>query len=189
MAERIYTRSGDTGTTGTFGGKRLAKDHPICHAVGSADELNCVLGVALANIDPDHQSIAAVLRPIRHRLFDWSADLNTPDDSPLAVQIHRINQADIDLMEQQIDQWTRTMAPLHGFILPAGHPLACQLHLARTICRRAERWTVTVADRQPINPLLIGYLNRLSDLLFTAARYTNHLANITDPLWQKQQDA
>jgi cob(I)alamin adenosyltransferase len=188
---RIYTKSGDRGETGLGDGSRVPKDHPRVAAYGSVDELNAVLGLLLAQV-PDapevgriaNLSYAELLRSIQNDLFDVGADLCVPQSSNEGAGPPRLRvQPDqAGRLESAIDRLNANLAPLHSFVLPGGTPAAAWCHLARTVCRRAEREVVTLARNEPINPEIIIYLNRLSDLLFVLARVCNHHGQ-DDVLW------
>lgn len=177
---KIYTRRGDQGETDLFGGPRVAKDDARVEAYGTVDELNAALGVARAALGGDAALPAQVAR-IQDELFHLGAELATPDSGRLKSA--RIGAAEVDALESEIDQMEAENAPLHQFILPAGPPGAAALHLARTVCRRAERLLVGLARSQPLRPELVRYLNRLSDWLFVAARAANRRAGVPDVLW------
>ncbi len=183
---RIYSRRGDSGQTDLIGGPRVGKDHPRVRAVGCVDELNATLGLALACCEDD--AIKTPLITAQHRLFDLGAALAAqkpykptppPTEAPKTGFL-----ADAEAMEQAMDQADRRLEPLTGFILPGGCELAARLHLARTVCRRAERHVVDLASGTPIDPGILTYLNRLSDLLFVLARLANRLAGEDDVLWR-----
>lgn len=182
MALRIYTKTGDDGTTGLFGGTRVSKDHLRIHAYGTVDELNSVIGIALTTSMPD--DVREQLEAISSELFTVGADLATPLDPPPAYDIPRIGQEHISWLEGRIDAFDAELQPLKNFILPGGTPAAAQLHLARTVCRRAERITVSLAEHDNIGEHVIRYLNRLSDYLFTVARVVNHRAGVQDTPWR-----
>lgn len=177
---KIYTKTGDGGDTGLFGGGRVGKDDARVEAYGQVDELNSVLGWAraegLGKLDPLTQSLQA-------QLFTVGSILATPRDSKAAAHIPQVQQAWIDEMEQAIDSYDLELAPLTAFILPGGAKAAAALHLARTVCRRAERHVVPLFRQGLVDPLVVVYLNRLSDLLFAMARYANHLAGVKDVPW------
>jgi cob(I)alamin adenosyltransferase len=179
---RIYTRSGDRGETGLGDGSRVPKDHPRVAAYGGVDELNAVLGLLLAQA-PD-QPEADLLRAVQNDLFDVGADLCVPqpaEESPGAKLRLRPEQA--ARLERAIDRLNEPLPPLTSFVLPGGGAAAAWCHLARTVCRRAERDVVTLSRSEPVNPEVIVYLNRLSDLLFVLARsYNSHGQG--DVLWQ-----
>jgi cob(I)alamin adenosyltransferase len=165
----IVTKTGDKGTTGLFGGARAPKSSPRIHAYGTVDELNALLGVILA--EPD---VAATLRErllrVQRLLFTVGADLATPD---LAQKVKRVEAAHVHELEEWITPLENVLPALQKFILPSGSRLGSLLHLARTVCRRAERWVVTLGETETINRDAQIYLNRLSDYLFLAAREAN----------------
>ncbi|HEX3658850.1 MAG TPA: cob(I)yrinic acid a,c-diamide adenosyltransferase [Pirellulales bacterium] len=178
---KIYTKTGDDGQTGLFGGPRVAKDAPRIEAYGTVDELNAVLGIArCAQLPAD---VDALLARVQHELFDLGAELATPD--PAKFNMRGLGAAQIQTLEQAIDTFEAELAPLKQFILPGGTLGAAQLHLARTVCRRAERRIVALAAVEPIASELVVYLNRLGDLLFVLARLANARAGQQDVLWQK----
>jgi cob(I)alamin adenosyltransferase len=178
---RIYTRTGDAGQTGLGDGARVDKDHPRVAAFGSVDETNAVLGLLLAQA-PD-QAEADLVRSIQNDLFDVGADLCVPGpDDPPGSRL-RVQPAQSMRLEQAIDRLNAGLSPLTSFILPGGSLAAAWCHLARTVCRRAERDVVTLSHVEPVNPEVVIYLNRLSDLLFVLARvYNNSIGG--DVLWQ-----
>jgi cob(I)alamin adenosyltransferase len=180
---KIYTKTGDRGETGLFGGPRVPKDAPRIEAYGTVDELNSILGVARAQLSAGEVDI--LLNGIQNELFALGAQLATPD--PAAHQMTLVGPAQIAALEAAIDHFEAELEPLKQFILPGGVPAAAQLHLARTVCRRAERRLVTLVrdSREPISGNLVVYLNRLSDLLFVLARAVNHTAGSADVPWQK----
>ena len=179
---KIYTRTGDAGETGLADGSRLPKDDPLAAAMGDVDEANSAIGVALLQV-ADYE-VAAMLRRIHNELFDLGADLATPgeDFAPSEMAL-RIVQPQIDRLEVEIDRMNDHLKPLRSFILPGGEAGSAQLHLARSIARRAERSAVAASRRRALNPLALVYLNRLSDHLFVTARYvaSKHDGDI---LWQ-----
>jgi cob(I)alamin adenosyltransferase len=176
---RIYTKSGDQGETGLGDGTRVPKDHPRVAAYGNVDELNSVLGLLLAAQPPE----AELLRSIQNDLFDVGADLCVPqagDEAP--GQRLRIRAEQVTRLEQAIDRLNAGLQPLTSFVLPGGEPAAAWCHLARTVCRRAERDVMTLQRTEPLNPQVLIYLNRLSDLLFVLARVCNRQGQ-ADVLW------
>jgi cob(I)alamin adenosyltransferase len=180
ILSRIYTRTGDTGETSLGDRTRVPKDHPRVAAYGSVDELNAVLGLLLTQPVPE----AELLRSIQNDLFDVGADLClplAPDEKP--GQHLRVRPEQAARLEAAIDRLNAGLQPLTSFVLPGGRPAAAWCHLARTVCRRAERAVVTLARCEPINPQVIVYLNRLSDLLFILARVAND-GGREDVLWQ-----
>ncbi len=180
---KIYTKTGDDGQTGLFGGPRVGKDAPRIEAYGTVDELNSCLGVARACQLP--AELDAVVAAIQNELFALGAQLATPN--PAAHHTALVGPKQIAALEQAIDRFEVGLAPLTQFILPGGTMPAAQLHLARTVCRRAERRLVSLmhASAEPIAAELLVYLNRLSDLLFVLARAANHRAGVSDVPWQK----
>lgn len=180
---KIYTKTGDGGQTGLFAGPRVAKDDARIEAYGAVDELNAWIGLVRA--EAPTSAIDAVLARIQHELFAVGAELATPD--PDARNLRLIGQEQIAALEAAIDRNEALLAPLEQFILPGGTRIASQLHVARCVCRRAERRLVTLAASQPQASFstLIAYLNRLSDLLFVLARVANAIAGMPDVPWQK----
>ena len=175
---KIYTRTGDDGTTGLVDGSRVAKHDARLHAIGDVDEANSAIGVAIAALDGD---VAAALTRIQNDLFDLGADLATPgDDFTPSEMVLRIVPAQVERLEREIDAMNAVMSPLTSFILPGGSAGAAALHLARTIVRRAERTAVAAGG---LNPQALAYLNRLSDFLFVAARHVNQ-HGLKDVLWR-----
>jgi cob(I)alamin adenosyltransferase len=175
---KIYTKTGDAGETGLFGGGRVPKDDPRVHAYGDVDETNAAIGFA-ASLEPTGFE-AEALQAIQRDLFAIGAELATPDRGKLRASL----EADrVRGLETLIDKYDAALAPLKNFILPGGVPKAAAFHLARTTCRRAERSVVTLARDEQINPVLIHYLNRLSDLLFMLARGVNQHAGRSDITW------
>lgn len=182
MATRIYTKTGDDGTTGLFGGVRVGKDTLRIEAYGTVDELNAVLGLALTCDLPI--SLRDELLATSADLFTAGADLATPLDPPPVYAIPRIGQEHIGELERRIDRHDEALEQLRTFILPGGTPAAAHLHLARTVCRRAERLVVALARTDDIGDAVVRYLNRLSDYLFTAARVANAAAGVADVAWR-----
>ncbi len=190
MSLRIYTRTGDKGDTGLFGGERVRKDDARVEAYGTVDELNAVLGVARGHAeDPE---LRETLAAFQDRLFSVGADIATPMETATQrgrVSIERIAPERVEALERLIDRFEAELPPLTRFILPGGSALAAALHLARVVCRRAERRCVTLAhleedaDHPSLNPEVIRYLNRLSDLLFVLARVANHRQGEEDIVW------
>lgn len=182
---KIYTRTGDDGTTGLFGAGRVAKDHARIEAIGTVDETNAAIGVAHAS--SGHQpNIRELLSRLQHELFVAGADLATPLSARANTQ--RISQEHITNLELAIDALGEPLAPLKHFVLPGGTDLAARLHLARVVCRRAERRVVTLDRLELLNELVVIYLNRLSDLLFVLARRANHNADSPDVFWMPRNE-
>ena len=180
---RIYTKTGDGGETRLASGAPVSKTDARVEAYGAVDELNAVLGVARLN-SGQHDRIDAMLGRIQNELFDLGADLATPLDPPPKWEALRIVVSQVERLEQEIDWMNDSQKPLDSFILPGGSPLSAHLHVARTVCRRAEREAVRLMETgQTVNVEAVKYLNRLSDHLFVAARRAN--ANgADDVLWK-----
>lgn len=178
---KIYTKTGDQGETGLFGGPRVRKDHLRIEAYGAVDELNAVLGVVRSEAPP--AEIDGLLAIIQNSLFDLGAELATPDPVRMGVPI--VGAPQIEALERAIDQYEAKLAPLKNFILPGGSRAAAQLHVARTVCRRAERRLISLSAAEAISAQLIIYLNRLSDLLFVLAREANRAGGQGDVPWRK----
>lgn len=180
---KIYTRTGDEGATALFGGGRVEKDHPRVEAYGDVDELNAALGMARAvDLMP---RIDEVLVPVQRDLFAIGALLATPDHDKMREQLTkaRIDEQRIAELERAIDACEQELEPLRSFIIPGGTPKAAALHVARTVCRRAERRVVTLAQAIELPALVVMYLNRLSDLLFMLARVANRRAGAGEVTW------
>ena len=183
MTLKIYTKAGDDGQTALFGGGRVEKDHPRVEAYGDVDELNAFLGMARAvEMMP---RIDEVLVPIQRDLFSIGALLATPDHDKMREQLlkARIDSDRIAELERAIDECERELEPLRSFILPGGTPKSAALHVARTVCRRAERRIVALHRADPLPELVVIYMNRLSDLLFVLARVANRRAGAGEVTW------
>lgn len=185
---RVYTRTGDRGTTRLVDGAEVAKDAVRIEAYGTVDECNATIGLvrdALSSPTSDPlRRLDAVLESIQHDLFDLGADLATPAASRWESMV-RLDDADIDRLERWIDAMNATLPPLEEFVLPGGGPIGSALHLARTVCRRAERRAVTLVTADPsVGTDGVRYLNRLSDLLFVAGRYAARGAERPEPTWR-----
>ena len=182
---KIYTRTGDAGDTGLATGERVPKDDPRVAAYGDVDELNAAVGLAVQHTAGDAWLHAALGR-IQNELFDLGADLATPErDEPLGYEPLRVTADQVARLEREMDAMNETIAPLNSFVLPGGSAAAAALHLARTVCRRAERSAVTLARTpgEKVSPEAIRYLNRLSDHLFVASRRAN-TDGVRDVLWR-----
>lgn len=175
---KIYTKTGDAGETGLFGGGRVPKDDPRVQAYGAVDELNATLGFAASLTPAEFES--DVVQSIQRDLFAIGAELATPNAAKVREQVA---EARVQALEQLIDKHEAALPPLKNFILPGGTPKAAALHVARTTCRRAERAVVALARDEQINPIIIHYLNRLSDLLFVLSRAVNAQAGRADIAW------
>ena len=182
---RIYTRTGDAGNTGLFGGGRVPKNHPRVEAYGDVDELNAAIGFA-RSIEPMPR-IDEVLVPIQRDLFAIGALLATPDREKMRQHLEkaRVDDDRVGQLERAIDDGDRELEPLRSFIVPGGTPKAAALHVARTVCRRAERRVVSLTEAgvDEIPAVVVIYLNRLSDLLFTLARVANRRAGAGEVTW------
>ncbi len=175
---KIYTRTGDDGTTGLGDGSRTEKDSPRVEAFGTVDELNSAIGVLIAHLDND--DLAALLLDIQHELFDLGGELCIPT-------MEMIHDHHIEGLEHELDRLNAELPSLKEFILPGGSVAAAQAHLARTICRRAERRVITLARQEKVNPPAQRYLNRLSDLLFVIARTTARASGAGEVLWNHER--
>lgn len=173
---KIYTRTGDDGMTGLLSGERVAKTDRRIEACGAVDELNSHLGVARASNPAD--PVDEALCRIQNDLFSLGADLATCGKDRLTL-----DEATISWLESEIDRMTEQLPPLKNFILPGGAPAAAAIHVARAVCRRAERRVILLAALEAVPPEAIIYLNRLSDFLFTLARFENHLRGVAEPKW------
>mgnify|MGYP003447722025 CR=1 FL=1 len=176
---KIYTKSGDKGTTSLVYGERVSKNDLRVEAYGTCDEANSMIGLAISLMQDaplqDIESVEKVFHKIQTELFHVGAELATP----LGKKVHwQLENEHINFLETMIDEWDAELPPLTNFVLPGGHPCGAALHSARTITRRAERCAVGIEE---VNPLVLSYLNRLSDLLFVAARYVNYLLNRVEP--------
>jgi cob(I)alamin adenosyltransferase len=180
---RIYTRGGDAGETSLGDGSRVSKLDTRIAAYGTVDELNSALGVCLAGERPEE--IAAALLRIQNELFDLGADLSVPFD--VADRL-RVTQSAVDELEALCDRFNEGLPELRSFVLPGGTEAAARLHVARTVCRRAEREALVAAQDHHVNPLVVVYLNRLSDLLFIVSRFANAAAGVAEPLWKPGGD-
>lgn len=179
---RIYTKTGDKGTTGLVGGSRVSKTDPRIRAIGEVDELNAALGWVRTATLP--QDLDEILREAQARLFDLGAELATPEVSKFNNAF--LDESDVLRLERSIDSMDDELPPLASFILPGGSEAAARLHLARSICRRAERAVLELRESSEIRDVAISFLNRLSDWLFTAARTTNHRLGVEDVEWTKR---
>jgi cob(I)alamin adenosyltransferase len=179
---RIYTKTGDTGQTGLGGGRRVSKDSARVRAYGTVDELNSTIGVALA-LGLTERLITELGR-IQNELFDLGSDLCWPEDDERRDRIPTVRPHHVERLESIIDELNGVVGPLTNFLLPGGSAGAAQLHVARTVCRRAEREAIGLGRDEPIGDLVIPYLNRLSDALFVMARFENHERGVAEPLWK-----
>jgi len=178
---KIYTKTGDSGLTGLVGGQRIAKTSLRINAIGEVDELNAHIG--LVRIVVSDKDLGEILKSTQSRLFDLGSELACLPD--MAGQIASLNESHVATLEQSMDLQSSKLPALRNFILPAGTESAARLHVARCVCRRAERAVLALDAEQGVRRVLIQYLNRLSDWLFVAARTANHLSNVQDVEWQK----
>jgi cob(I)alamin adenosyltransferase len=182
----VYTRTGDRGETGLFGGRRVRKDHPRVEAYGTIDELNAALGLAVSALR--QRKLVAIVQSIQNELFNIGAELAS--DQPVRrakrdSSTIQLDTAKVAPLEELIDEYDAKVPALRTFILPGGSEASARLHLARTVCRRAERATVTLAAKERVNEAIIAYLNRLCDLLFVLARYVSKADGKRELLWSK----
>jgi cob(I)alamin adenosyltransferase len=179
---KIYTGRGDRGETDLMGGPRVGKDHARVEAYGAVDELNASLGVAASQ--SRHDDVTCLVAALQSALFDLGAYLAAPDDARRAkARIPEPRAADVEALESRIDSFQKELEPLRRFVLPGGSPAAAAFHVARTVCRRAERRCVSLDRAEPLDPVAVRYLNRLSDLLFVLARLENRRAGVPDVEW------
>jgi cob(I)alamin adenosyltransferase len=181
---RVYTRTGDDGTTGLGAGGRVAKDSPRIEAYGTVDELNSQIGLALSC--GVNEEIAAALRSIQNDLFHLGSDLCIPEVEKERRPVPSIEERHVTRLESLMDRLSEELPPLENFVLPGGVPGAAQLHIARTVCRRAERRVIALARLEPVGPYTVKFLNRLSDALFVLARHENKRRGVPDVLWDSR---
>jgi cob(I)alamin adenosyltransferase len=189
---RIYTKLGDSGETGLVGGQRVPKDDPRIDAFGVVDELNAFIGLARVSCQESRQQrlgkLAVILLRVQHELFNLGSILATKPEDVHPKQ-PRVTAEEVLQLEREIDASNAELAPLRSFVLPGGTRLNAELHVARTICRRAERLLVGLARREDVPAVTIQYLNRLSDALFVWSRWVNHVVGIAEVLWEPNQAA
>jgi cob(I)alamin adenosyltransferase len=182
---RLYTKTGDDGTTGLFGGERVPKNHPRVVAYGDADALNAHLGLAVAALDAGTACMRDCLMHLQRGCFDLGADLATPPSGPHEDKVRRLTPGDVSLLEGHIDAFDGENTPLTEFILPGGCEVASRLHVARTVARACERSMLTLRDTDGgVSDAAVQWINRCSDLLFAMARAANRLAGQPDVPWQ-----
>ncbi len=184
---KIYTRGGDGGETGLYGGARVRKDAMRVEAYGSLDELNAMIGAVLAALEEEDWGVAEMLSRVQAELFDIGAELATPperDGTPLAGRLRKVGRDEVEALERGIDAIDARLRPLKTFILPGGVPSAAMLHVARSVARRAERRVISLDAIEPVSTSLLQYLNRLSDLLFVLARAVNQIAGSPERPWK-----
>ena len=182
---KIYTGTGDNGTTGLIKGNRVSKSDIRINTYGTIDELNASLGIALTEIQ--NEDIKSSLLTIQNELFDLGSDLASPREYDNNTGIKRIDDSNVQNIEKLIDKYEDKLPELSEFILPGGTKGSANMHLARTICRRAERSAVDLAVKEEIGPFIIKYLNRLSDLLFVLSRFENYTNGTADITWSKDR--
>ncbi len=182
---KIYTRTGDRGQTGLFGGERVSKADPRVEAYGSVDELSSLLGLVRAKLP--FAELAGLVATVQEVLLHVGAELATAraEDPRLASHLPRVTAAHVQELEGWIDRLEADLPPLRTFVLPGGGEAGALLHVARAVCRRAERRVVALAERVAVNPEILRYLNRLGDLLFVAARWTNHQLRTPEAPWRR----
>jgi cob(I)alamin adenosyltransferase len=181
---KIYTKTGDDGTTGLGGGQRVAKDSLRIETFGTVDELNAQIGVAMAGgLEP---TLTAQLTRVQHELFHLGSDLCILESDKAARPVPHIEASHVETLEATMDHMTGALGPLTNFILPGGTIGAAQLHVARTVCRRAERLAVALARKEPVGAFVVAYLNRLSDALFVMARWENRHRGVPDVTWNSR---
>ncbi len=181
---KVYTRTGDDGTTALGSGRRVPKGSLRIEAYGTVDELSSAIGVAAAaGLDPE---IEAALAPIRNELFHLGSDLCVPDEDKERLPVPRIEERHVAALERLIDRLAESLPPLENFVLPGGAPGAAQLHVARAVCRRAERLVARLAAEDTVGAPVVAYLNRLSDALFVMARFENLKKGVPDVLWDSR---
>ena len=191
---KLYTKTGDDGTTGLFNGSRVSKTHVRIEGYGTVDEVNACMGLVAAELermshtDISSDDLAPLVEMTTHlqsRLFDVGADLATPLGSSQEDRVRRIHSGDVEELEKWIDLFVDKTAPISTFVLPGGTEAAARMHLARTISRRAERCVIELAGEEQVPIVIVHWLNRLSDLLFAASRYVNQISNVADVPWKQ----
>jgi len=180
---KIYTKTGDDGTTGLFNGQRVPKYSERVECYGTVDELNSFLGIA--RIYSKNDDFSSDLKFLSNRLFNLGSDLATPLTPTPKFEVPRITEQDIKWLEQKMDSYEEHLKPLRSFILPGGSQLSAHLHICRTVCRRAERLAVMISEKENLGKFAVIFLNRLSDYFFMASRYANYLSGIEDNEWEK----
>ena len=184
MPFRIYTKTGDTGETGLFGGSRVPKSHARVEAYGTVDELNSFIGLLHDSLDDE--PVRELLRQIQHRLFSIGATLATDPSGEYASPTD-LREADLKRLEDAMDQMDEHLPELKNFILPGGYPPVSLCHICRTVCRRAARLVVALHAYDPVEPLVLQYLTRLSDYFFVLARHIGHRAGAEEIIWKARK--
>jgi cob(I)alamin adenosyltransferase len=183
MSAKIYTKTGDKGTTSLIGGTKVSKAHIRIETYGTVDELNSWIGLAADQLD--HKHSGKILKEIQDRLFTIGSSLACDPEKEPKMKIPDLHEADIELLEKEIDKMTAKVPPMKSFILPGGHVAVSSLHVTRCVCRRAERLCVTLEEQKMfVEPLIIKYLNRLSDYLFILARFIGHRLKAKEIPWK-----
>jgi cob(I)alamin adenosyltransferase len=191
---RVYTRTGDQGETGLAGGQRVPKDGPRIAAYGTVDELNSFVGLArvtateIAGQEPRMAVLAAIMLRVQHELFNLGSVLATMPEDVHPKQA-RVTDAEVAQLELEMDRMNEDLPPLRSFVLPGGSRLNAELHVGRTVCRRAERCLVALGRVETVGPETVRYLNRLSDALFVWSRWASHVTGTPETLWQPNQSA
>ncbi len=188
---KIYTRTGDEGETSLFSGARVSKNHAYIEAIGAVDEVNSFIGCSIAHF-PKEASLKGAkeqLIIIQHAMFDVGAALATPRTSSNSKKLEktRFDREETDLLEKWIDEMEKDLPKLSHFILPGGHPAGAMLHVARSMCRRAERAIIPMHQAGDVSDNVLVYLNRLSDYLFVASRYLNHILHVPETQWEQHK--
>ena len=183
MALKIYTKTGDKGTTSLIGGTKVSKSHLRIESYGTVDELNSHIGLLSDQLTDEHSIM--ILKEIQDRLFTIGSSLACdPEREPL-MKIPDLKEADVNLLEKEMDRMNEVLPPMKNFILPGGHVAVSQAHICRCVCRRAERLCVNLHEHDSfVDPLVVKYLNRLSDYFFVLSRYTGHLLNVAEVTWR-----
>ena len=183
MSLKIYTKTGDLGTTSLIGGTKVSKSNMRIETYGTIDELNSYIGLVNDNCSDDHSK--NILKEIQDRLFTIGSSLACDPDKEQKMKIPDLKETDVELLEKEMDKMNESLPEMKFFILPGGHVAISTTHVARCICRRAERWCVNMKEHELfIEPLIIKYLNRLSDYLFVLARYIGHLLKVPENAWK-----
>ena len=182
MAFKIYTKTGDKGSTSLIGGTKVSKAHLRIEAYGTVDELNSYIGLCKDLLKDDNS--VKILQEVQDRLFTIGSELACNPQKETKMAIPDLHESDCELLEKEIDKMDTVLPPMKSFILPGGDVAISQLHVARCVCRRAERCCVRLSEESEVDEVIIKYLNRLSDYLFVLTRYTGHLLNINDILWR-----
>ncbi len=183
MSLKIYTKTGDLGKTSLIGGTKVSKSNIRIETYGTVDELNSYIGLVSDHFNDNH--LKEILKEIQDRLFTIGSSLACDPDKEPKMKLPDLKETDVELLENEIDKMNKVLPPMKFFILPGGNPSVSTTHVARCVCRRAERWCVNMQDHNVfVDPLIIKYLNRLSDYLFVLARYAAFLLNVPENVWR-----